>query len=72
MSTSTFDVLNPATEEIIETVPLATLEETDRAIEKAVVAFETWRHVSPADRACCCGASPLQWMPTLRTSPNSK
>ena len=51
MSTSTFDVLNPATEEVIETVPLATLEETDRAIEKAVVAFETWRHVSPADRA---------------------
>lgn len=51
MSTSTFDVLNPATEEIIETVPLATLEETDRAIEKAAVAFETWRHVSPADRA---------------------
>ncbi|MBT2534604.1 aldehyde dehydrogenase [Arthrobacter sp. ISL-69] len=51
MSTSTFDVLNPATEEIIETVPLATLEETDRAIEKAAAAFETWRHVSPADRA---------------------
>lgn len=51
MSTSTFDVLNPATEEIIETVPLATLEETDRAIEKAAVAFETWRNVSPADRA---------------------
>lgn len=51
MSTSTFDVLNPATEEVIETVPLATLEETDRAIEKAAVAFETWRHVSPADRA---------------------
>lgn len=51
MPTSTFDVLNPATEEIIETVPLATLEETDRAIEKAAVAFETWRNVSPADRA---------------------
>lgn len=51
MSTSTFDVLNPATEEIIETVPLATLAETDRAIEKAAVAFETWRNVAPADRA---------------------
>lgn len=51
MSTSTFDVLNPATEEVIETVPLATLEDTDRAIEKAAQAFETWRHVSPADRA---------------------
>ncbi|WP_353711504.1 aldehyde dehydrogenase family protein [Arthrobacter sp. K5] len=51
MSTSTFDVLNPATEEVIETVPLATLEDTDRAIEKAAAAFETWRNVSPADRA---------------------
>lgn len=51
MSTSTYDVLNPATEEVIETVPLATLAETDRAIEKAAVAFETWRNVSPADRA---------------------
>ena len=51
MSTSTYDVLNPATEEVIETVPLATLADTDRAIEKAAVAFETWRHVSPADRA---------------------
>jgi aldehyde dehydrogenase (NAD+) len=51
MSTSTFDVLNPATEEVIETVPLATLEDTDRAIGVAAAAFETWRHVSPADRA---------------------
>ncbi|ALV41998.1 aldehyde dehydrogenase [Pseudarthrobacter sulfonivorans] len=51
MSTSTFDVLNPATEEVIETIALATLEDTDRAIEKAVQAFETWRHVAPADRA---------------------
>lgn len=51
MSTSTYDVLNPATEEVIETVLLATQAETDRAIEKAAVAFETWRDVSPADRA---------------------
>lgn len=51
MSTSTFDVLNPATEEVIETIALASLDETDRAIEKAVRAFESWRHVAPADRA---------------------
>ncbi|MHA7153938.1 aldehyde dehydrogenase family protein [Arthrobacter sp. TMN-50] len=50
MSTSTFDVVNPATEEIIETVSLASLEDTDRAIDKAARAFETWRHVAPADR----------------------
>ncbi|QHK20204.1 aldehyde dehydrogenase family protein [Pseudarthrobacter psychrotolerans] len=51
MSTSTFDVLNPATEEVIETIALATLEDTDRAIENAAQSFETWRHVAPADRA---------------------
>ncbi|MHA7305637.1 aldehyde dehydrogenase family protein [Arthrobacter sp. TMN-49] len=51
MSTSMFDVLNPATEEVIETIALATLEDTDRAIEKAARAFETWRNVAPADRA---------------------
>jgi aldehyde dehydrogenase (NAD+) len=50
MSNSTFDVLNPATEEVIETVALASLEDTDRAIDKAARAFETWRHVTPADR----------------------
>ncbi|TDK24526.1 aldehyde dehydrogenase [Arthrobacter crusticola] len=51
MSASTFDVLNPATEEVIETVALASREDTDRAIDKAARAFETWRHVAPADRA---------------------
>ncbi|WP_159802144.1 aldehyde dehydrogenase family protein [Arthrobacter zhaoguopingii] len=51
MSNSTFDVLNPTTEEVIETVALASLEDTDRAIDKAARAFETWRHVAPADRA---------------------
>ncbi|MCU1552952.1 MAG: aldehyde dehydrogenase, partial [Arthrobacter sp.] len=51
MSISTFDVLNPATEEIIETISLATLEDTDQAIERADRAFEGWRQVAPADRA---------------------
>lgn len=51
MSSSMFEVLNPATEEVIETVPLNSLEETDRAIAKAAAAFEAWRNVPPADRA---------------------
>ncbi|MGE7438144.1 aldehyde dehydrogenase family protein [Kitasatospora sp. NPDC001175] len=46
-----FQVVNPATEEVIETVAMATLAETDAAIARAGAAFETWRHVSPADRA---------------------
>jgi acyl-CoA reductase-like NAD-dependent aldehyde dehydrogenase len=48
---TSFDVLNPATEEVVASVPRATLEETDAAIGGAATAFESWRRVSPADRA---------------------
>jgi acyl-CoA reductase-like NAD-dependent aldehyde dehydrogenase len=48
---SNFDVINPATELIIRSVPSISLEETDAAIDKAAAAFETWRNVAPADRA---------------------
>lgn len=48
---STFTVLNPATGKGIRDVPLADVAETDRAIERAAAAFESWRAVAPADRA---------------------
>jgi acyl-CoA reductase-like NAD-dependent aldehyde dehydrogenase len=44
------DVVDPATERVVRTVELAGLEETDAAIARAAVAFETWRHTAPADR----------------------
>jgi acyl-CoA reductase-like NAD-dependent aldehyde dehydrogenase len=44
------DVVNPATEEIVTTVPLADAEETDAAVARARRAFEDWRQVAPADR----------------------
>jgi acyl-CoA reductase-like NAD-dependent aldehyde dehydrogenase len=47
----TYDIVNPATLELVTSVEQADLAETDRLIERAAVAFETWRHVSPADRA---------------------
>lgn len=47
---TTYTVLNPATEEAIETVELADLVATDAAIAAADRAFETWRRVAPADR----------------------
>ena len=47
---STFDVVNPATEEVITTVPLADVAATDAAVARAATAFETWRRVAPADR----------------------
>jgi acyl-CoA reductase-like NAD-dependent aldehyde dehydrogenase len=46
----TYDVINPATEKVIRTISLATVEEADAAISRAAKAFETWRNVTPADR----------------------
>jgi acyl-CoA reductase-like NAD-dependent aldehyde dehydrogenase len=45
------EVVNPATEEVIETLPLAGDDEADDAIAKAADAYQGWRAVSPADRA---------------------
>ncbi|MDT7786413.1 MAG: hypothetical protein QOF58_4832 [Pseudonocardiales bacterium] len=46
----TFDVINPATEKVVRSVPHTTLEETDAAIVRAQQAFESWRNVAPGDR----------------------
>jgi acyl-CoA reductase-like NAD-dependent aldehyde dehydrogenase len=49
--TATFDVINPATEQVVATVPLTSVDETDAAIARAHAATEGWRAVAPADRA---------------------
>jgi betaine-aldehyde dehydrogenase len=49
--TSTHEVVNPATEEVVTEVPLASLAETDAAIERAHEAFPAWRAVAPGERA---------------------
>ncbi|WP_326569212.1 aldehyde dehydrogenase family protein [Amycolatopsis rhabdoformis] len=49
--TSTFDVINPATEEVVRSVALTSAEETDAAITRAHAAFGKWRAVAPGDRA---------------------
>ncbi|HEV2360067.1 MAG TPA: aldehyde dehydrogenase family protein [Acidimicrobiales bacterium] len=48
---TTTEVVNPATEEVIRSVPSATAEEADAAIGRAAAAFPAWRAVSPGDRA---------------------
>jgi acyl-CoA reductase-like NAD-dependent aldehyde dehydrogenase len=45
------EVVNPATEEVVDRVPLSSADEADEAIVTARRAFETWRSVTPADRA---------------------
>ncbi|WNC67874.1 CoA-acylating methylmalonate-semialdehyde dehydrogenase [Thalassotalea nanhaiensis] len=44
------DVLNPATQEVVAQVPMATLEEVDAAIESAEQAFKTWSKTSITKR----------------------
>ena len=44
------DVVDPATEELVTTVDLATVEQADDAIARAHAAFDSWRRVAPADR----------------------
>ncbi|MGI9197238.1 MAG: aldehyde dehydrogenase family protein [Candidatus Nanopelagicales bacterium] len=44
-------VISPVTGESIVDVPATSLEDTDRAIERAHAAFDSWRAVSPGDRA---------------------
>ncbi|WP_328334331.1 aldehyde dehydrogenase family protein [Kribbella sp. NBC_00382] len=46
----THDVINPATEKVVRSIELASVEDTDAAIARAAEAFTTWRAVAPADR----------------------
>jgi betaine-aldehyde dehydrogenase len=48
---STIEVVEPATEEVMASVPRAGVEETDAAVARAKAAFPAWRAVAPADRA---------------------
>jgi acyl-CoA reductase-like NAD-dependent aldehyde dehydrogenase len=45
------EVINPATEEVIERIDSATAEDTEAAIARAKAAFPGWRAVAPGDRA---------------------
>lgn len=50
-SGKTVEVTNPATGELLGSVPDMGADETRRAIEAAEKAFQTWRHMLAADRA---------------------
>ncbi|HEX2130469.1 MAG TPA: aldehyde dehydrogenase family protein [Actinophytocola sp.] len=45
------DVINPATEQVVTTVPSASVADADAAIERAHRALPAWRAVAPGDRA---------------------
>jgi acyl-CoA reductase-like NAD-dependent aldehyde dehydrogenase len=51
MTANMHDVLNPATEEVVARLALATAEEADASIEAAATAFNDWRRLAPGERA---------------------
>ncbi|MEJ7636064.1 aldehyde dehydrogenase family protein [Aeromicrobium sp.] len=48
---STYTVVNPATEQQVTDVHLATLDETDAAIARAAEVYPAWRDVAPGEKA---------------------
>ena len=49
--TGKIPVVNPATEEVVGQVPIATSADLDDALHAAKEGFATWSHTSPRDRA---------------------
>ncbi len=47
------DVVNPATQKTIATVPMSTREEVDAAVREAKQAFPEWRRTTPLARTRC-------------------
>ena len=45
------EILNPATEEVVDRIEPATAEDADAAVARAKKAFPRWRDVDPADRS---------------------
>jgi succinate-semialdehyde dehydrogenase/glutarate-semialdehyde dehydrogenase len=45
------DVVNPATEEVIGKLPIATTDDLNAALHAADIAFQSWRKSSPLERS---------------------
>ncbi|HEY6582566.1 MAG TPA: aldehyde dehydrogenase family protein, partial [Rubrobacter sp.] len=45
------DIINPATDVVLESLDPATEDDADRAIARAKEAFPAWRNIEPADRS---------------------
>ena len=50
-ATSTHEVRNPATEELLAETPLCGASDIDGAVRSASQAFQSWRRVPPVERA---------------------
>src|SRR5262245_49570476 len=45
------DVINPANDQVIASVPKSSQEDVDRAVNAAEAAFATWKTTTPQDRS---------------------
>src|SRR5437763_16753207 len=50
-TTDSLTVIEPATEQPLEDLPRAGVEETDAAVARARAAYPSWRAVAPGDRS---------------------
>ena len=50
----TIEVIEPATEDVLERVDRAGPEEVDEAVARAREALPAWRALAPGARAACC------------------
>src|SRR5690606_3096770 len=50
LGSETIDVINPATEEVIATLPLGSSADVDRAVAAARAACHAWSRTSPEER----------------------
>ncbi len=50
-ATQTIQIINPATEEVLDAVPLGTAQDTNAAVEAAQAAFSIWKRTPANERA---------------------
>jgi len=55
------NVVNPATEEVIATVPAGTVDDARAAIDSAEAAFDSWSSLTPLDRAKYLFRARMRW-----------
>ena len=48
---STYDIVNPATEEVVAAAPEASVEQANAAVDAAAAAYESWSRTKPERRA---------------------
>ena len=51
MTTAMFDIVNPADESVVTSVPELEAGDVDDAVERARTAQRRWAELAPADRA---------------------